>query len=126
MTTIQAQIGIQKYKTILKGTSTTFLADEPEDLGGKNMGPNPNELLAASLGACTAITIKMYADRKEWPLTEVEVGVTVDFKSEPGITRFKKDVQLKGDLTDDQKIRLYAIGSRCPIHKALQQTIVVE
>lgn len=123
---VNAKTGIQNYKTVITGTSHTFLADEPTDLGGADLGPNPNEFLAASLASCTTITVRMYADRKKWPLEEVEVTVEVDYKTEPGITRFKKDIILKGDLTEDQKLKLYMIAGKCPVNKALQQNIIIE
>lgn len=126
MAKVNAKTGAQNYKTVITGTSHTFLADEPADLGGKDLGPNPNEFLAASLASCITITVRMYADRKKWPLDEVEVSVEVDYKTEPGITRFKKDIILKGDLTEDQKLKLYIIAGKCPVNKALQQTIIME
>ncbi len=126
MANVKATIHNQLYKTVIQGTSHTFLSDEPVEDGGQNLGPTPGEYLASALAACTTITIKMYAARKEWPLDEVEVNVAVDYKTEPGITRFKKEVLLKGNLTDEQKNRLYMIAGRCPINKALQQQIIME
>ncbi|HUH25384.1 MAG TPA: OsmC family protein [Flavobacterium sp.] len=126
MTKVKATIQNQNYKTILQTEKHTFLADEPQDLGGLDLGPTPEDYLAASLAACTSITVKMYANRKQWALDEVEVNVIIDTKSEPGITRFKKQIVFKGNLTDEQKQRLYVIANKCPINKALQQNIVVE
>ena len=126
MAKVKASSTHQNYKTILQTKTQTFLADEPEDLGGSNLGPAPEDFLAASLAACTTITLKMYAQRKEWALDEVTVNVTVDFKTNPGITLFKKDIFLRGNLTDEQKKRLYIIADKCPVNKALKQTIVME
>lgn len=126
MSQVKATIENQNYKTILQTERHTFLADEPQDLGGLDLGPTPEDYLAASLAACTTITVKMYANRKEWQLDEVEVHVTIDAKSEPGITRFKKQIVFKGNLTDEQKQRLYVIADKCPINKALQQNIIIE
>ncbi|HLW63568.1 MAG TPA: OsmC family protein [Flavobacterium sp.] len=126
MAKVKATITNQKYKTILQTNSHTFLSDEPKELGGQNLGPTPIDFLASALAACTTITLKMYASRKEWSLEEAEVTVEVDLKSEPGITRFKKNIVLKGNLTEEQKLKLFAIAERCPVNKALKQSIVME
>ncbi|HLV52003.1 MAG TPA: OsmC family protein [Flavobacterium sp.] len=126
MAKVKASSTNQNYKTILQTETQTFLADEPKEVGGQDLGPTPVDLLAASLAACTTITLKMYAGRKEWELEEVEVNVEVDFKTNPGVTIFKKDIFLKGNLTDEQKQRLYVIADKCPVNKALKQTIVME
>ena len=126
MAKVKATIQNQKYKTIFQTERHTFLADEPEDLGGQNTGPTPMELLAASLAGCSSITIKMYSDRKQWPLEEAEVHVEVDYNSEPGVTKFIKQITLKGDLTDEQKKRLLNIAEKCPVNKALKQKIILE
>ena len=68
----------------------------------------------------------MYADRKQWPLEEAEVHVEVDYNSEPGVTKFIKQITLKGDLTDEQKKRLLNIAEKCPVNKALKQKIILE
>lgn len=126
MAKVTATTGNIKYKTIIQGESHTFLADEPVDLGGQNSGPTPAEMLAAALASCTTITVQMYASRKEWPLEEVIVDVEVDYTSEPGTTLFKKEIEFRGALTEEQRTRLYVIAGKCPINKALQQKIVVE
>lgn len=126
MSKVKASIQNKKYKTIFQTERHTFLADEPEELGGQNAGPTPMELLAASLAGCASITMKMYADRKQWPLDEAEVHVKVDNTSESGITKFKKQIIIKGDLTDEQKKRLLNIADKCPVNKALQQKIIME
>lgn len=126
MSKIKASIQNQNYKTIFQTKHHTFLADEPKELGGQNLGPTPMELLAASLAGCTSITMKMYADRKQWTLDEAEVHVEVDNTSESGITKFKKQIIIKGDLTDEQKKRLLNIADKCPVNKALKQKIIIE
>jgi|SRR5690554_346922 len=126
MSKVKASIQNKKYITIFQTERHTFLADEPEELGGQNAGPTPMELLAASLAGCASITMKMYADRKQWPLDEAEVHVEVDNTSESGITKFKKQIIIKGDLTDEQKKRLLNIADKCPVNKALQQKIIME
>ncbi len=126
MIKVNASISTNKYKTILQSEHTTFLADEPEDLGGTNLGPKPTEMLAGALAGCVAITVRMYADRKEWPLEDVKVEVEFDTESQPGTTIFRKKIEFVGNLTDEQKQRLYMIAGKCPVNKALQQPIVIE
>lgn len=126
MAKVKATTRNQNYKTILQTGTHTFLADEPAEVGGQDLGPTPVDFLASALAACTTITLKMYAGRKGWGLESAEVNVEVDLKSEPGITRFKKDVLLKGNLTEEQKLRLFAIAEKCPVNKALKQNIVIE
>jgi putative redox protein len=96
-----------------------LIVDEPEDNGGGDQGPTPTELLAASLASCTAITIEMYADRKDWDLGDVEV--TADFTEASADTpaKFKVDIKSPAELTDEQRERILVIAHKCPVHRAL-------
>ena len=110
-----------------------ILADEPEAYGGTDAGLTPYQLLSAGLGACTSMTIRMYARRKKWPLTHVSVDVTHDkihaadcehCRTQDGkIDRLSRHITLEGDLTDDQKTRLFEIADRCPVHRTLESEI---
>lgn len=126
MEKVHAKIGVEKYKTTIEGKSLTFIADQAESEGGMNLGPSPKVLLAGSLAGCVAMTVRMYADRSNWPLEEVFVDVEIDTETTPGTTIFKKKVEFKGDLTDEQLKRLHLIAQKCPINKILQNPIVVE
>ena len=105
------------------------IADEPEKVGGKNFGPTPYEFVSAGLSACTAMTIQMYAKRKEWDVAHVEVHTTynrehaADCKNceddKTKIDTFKRRISFKGDLDDKQKKRLLQIADKCPVHKTL-------
>ena len=99
-----------------------FLADEPVEMGGLGSGPTPYDLLCAALGACTAMTVRMYARRKEWPLRRVRVCVGhARTKEEDPPDGFLREVALEGDLTDEQRSRLMEIAERCPVHASLKQ-----
>lgn len=95
-----------------------WLADEPEDLGGADEGPAPMEMLLAGLGACTSMTLRMYAKRKEWSLEKV----TVDLQHHQGKgadERIERHIKLEGDLTDEQRERLLEIANKCPVHRTM-------
>lgn len=126
MEKIKAHIGLDKYKTTLSTENLEFISDQPESEGGTNLGPKPKELLAGALASCIAMTVRMYADRSNWPLDEVLVDVEVDTETNPGTTIFTKHVEFKGDLTEEQLKRLHIISKKCPIYKLLQQPIVME
>ncbi len=99
-------------------------ADEPEGLGGKDTGPAPYELVLSGLGACTAMTIRMYASRKKLPLERVEVRLRHVQRATAGKElrdRFERIITLIGDLTDDQRQSLLQIAEKCPVSRTLQQ-----
>ena len=97
-----------------------LLADEPLDQGGNDEAPTPQELLAASLAACTAITIEMYAERKGWELEKVAVDCEYEQADRGSPTEFKITLRLAGDLSEQQLERLQQIGAKCPVHRTLE------
>jgi putative redox protein len=101
-------------------TGHTLVLDEPRDAGGADEGPSPTRALAASLAACTAITVEMYADRKGWELGSLEVEVEMGLDG-PVPTSFDVTLRLASDLDDEQLERLRRIAARCPVHRALAQ-----
>jgi putative redox protein len=118
------------YTNRVRTNRHELLADEPADVGGKDAGPAPFELLLASLGACTSMTVRMYADRKEWPLERLTVDLTHarEKTDEPGVhlERFTRDIRIEGDLDDEQRARLIEIAERCPVHRALHNPKEIE
>jgi putative redox protein len=113
---------------VQSGPHHHLLADEPKSYGGTDHGLTPYGLLAAGLGACTSMTIRMYARREEWPLTGISVDVSHDKvhaqDAEPGsdtkIDRFDRVIDLQGDLDEDQCARLLSIADKCPVHRTLE------
>jgi putative redox protein len=104
----------------------TVTADEPKDNGGDDSGPSPQELLAASLASCTAITIEMYANRKGWDVGEIAVNVDYEPAQRGSPTRFRMEVELPKELPEDQRERLMQIGATCPVHRTLEGEVMFE
>ena len=104
----------------------TLVADEPKDEGGEDSGPSPQELLAASLASCTAITIEMYAKRKGWEVGEVSVHVKYEPAQRGSPTRFRMTVDLPKELPENQRERLMQIGAKCPVHRVLEGEVMFE
>jgi putative redox protein len=102
-----------------------LIIDEPEDKGGTDRGPIPAELLAASLGSCTAITMEMYAARKEWGLGTVEVAVDFTEATVDDPPTFDVRITLGAQLSEENRDRLLTIAGKCPVHKALKDQDVV-
>jgi putative redox protein len=100
--------------------------DEPKDHGGDDAGPSPQELLAASLASCTAITIEMYAARKGWDVGDISVDVRYEAAQRGSPTRFTMAVELPKELSEDQRERLMQIAAKCPVHRALEGEVMFE
>ena len=127
--TVMVNSGNGRYAQNISVGSHLLQADEPRDSGGNDVGPNPYELLLSALGACTGMTLCMYAERKQWPLRGVQVRlahsnihaedcVVCDTK-QGALDKIEAEISLIGDLSEDQRQRLMEIADRCPIHRTL-------
>ncbi len=112
-----ASIASALYQVTLRNGRHEMKADEPMDLGGGDTGPTPDALLEAALASCTAITLRMYANRKNWSLSSINVLVNLERKE--GKTFFTRAIDLQGELDQTQKNRLLEIAKACPVSKTL-------
>ena len=123
---VTATIAATPYTvTLTDGRGHQWLGDEPRESKGSDSGPTPTELLLSSLGACTAITLKMYAAHKGWPLEDVQVQLRFNPNGAPsgGANEIERHVRVSGELTAQQYERLLSVANACPIHKALSGEI---
>lgn len=122
-------IGRTNYRTEITAAGHSLLADEPRALGGGDTGPGPYELLLSAVGSCKAITLRMYADHKGWPLERVILSLRHDRRHaedcedcddpKARLDHIDVEIQLVGDLDDAQRARLAEIADRCPVHRTI-------
>jgi putative redox protein len=101
-------------------------ADEPKDQGGEDDGPSPQELLAASLASCTAITMEMYAQRKGWDVGDMSVDVNYEPAQRGSPTRFELVIRMPKELPEEQRQRLMQIAAKCPVHRTLEGEVMFD
>ncbi|TBW28948.1 bifunctional alpha/beta hydrolase/OsmC family protein [Gramella sp. KN1008] len=126
---VMANLGAEGYTTQMIAGKHNFVADEPESMGGNDLGPNPYELVSSGLAACTSMTIQMYARRKKWKVENVETHVSYSKKHSKDcencekdssrIDHFEREISLKGPLEESQVDRLMEIANKCPVHRTL-------
>ena len=116
----------EKFAHDVKVRKHRLTADEPEDEGGDDMGPSPQELLAASLASCTAITIEMYAKRKKWNIDGLEVDCDYTPAERGCPTNFKLIMRMPAHLSEEQVERLQVIAAKCPVHRTLEGEVMFE
>jgi putative redox protein len=121
------QIGKENYRTEIRGDGHVIIADEPIELGGANSGMNPVLLFLASLGSCTAITLKMYAQRKKWKVDTITVNLSMNVvKSDLQQTSYiNRHIQITGDISEKERNRLLEIADQCPLHKIMINPIQI-
>lgn len=113
-----------RYANDVKTSRHHLYVDEPASYGSSDIGPTPFEYLAAALGGCTTITLRMYSERKKWPVDHIAVDVKT--RREDGRQIFVRELTLIGDLDDAQRARLVEIANKCPVHKVLMQGAEIE
>ena len=117
------------YAQLIKARVHEWAAGEPRDIGGTDNGPTPYELLLSALGACTSITLEMYAARKGWPLAKVHVTLEHSKEERAGenggkpVDMIDRIVRLEGPLDDEQRMKLIEIAEKCPVHRTLTNQI---
>ena len=117
---------ISGFRHIVKVRQHRLNCDEPVDAGGDDAAPSPQELLAASLASCTAVTIEMYAARKNWDLGHVEVECEYVPAERGCPTRFTLTLRLPSHLSDEQVQRLKVIATKCPVHRTLDGEVMFD
>ncbi|MFO7799505.1 MAG: OsmC family protein [Rhodohalobacter sp.] len=133
---VHLHLGNENYKTVMTAGRHELISDEPKSAGGQDTGPDPYDYLLMSLGSCTVITLKMYADRKNWPLEDIYVEMlhhkshAEDCKDcddpKAKIDKIEKAIIIKGDLTEKQLQRLMEISKKCPVHRTLLNDIDID
>ncbi|SDX90192.1 OsmC family protein [Hymenobacter psychrophilus] len=131
--TVLVKVGPEALTADVQAGRHTWLVDEPVSVGGHDRGPTPYDLLLSALGACTAITLRLYASRKQWPLEGVEVRLRhgrvhaqdCEQCEEAGqlLEQVDKELRLLGPLTPEQRQRLETVSSKCPVQKTLQASL---
>jgi putative redox protein len=132
---VVTESGARPYGQRITAGGHQLVADEPAAIGGADSGPTPYDLLLAGLGACTAITVRMYADRKGWPLRQTTVRLRhrrihandcAECETRTGqLDQIERELQFEGELTDEQRTRLLDIAERCPVHRTLHSEVRV-
>jgi putative redox protein len=133
---VSAHVGPTGFRAELLARGHALVADEPVSLGGTDAGPTPYEILLSALGSCTAMTLRMYADRKSYPLESVTVQLRSARAHEPdcencatekvGISRVERRIELAGPITDEQRERLLQVADRCPVKQTLERGFKIE
>ena len=114
---IQAKINTESHE---------FIVDEPKALGGDNLGPTPEDLLASALAACTAITIRMYVNHKKISINDIQVEVNLEYVKEEKITSFERKIRIDGEYDEAILKRLTSVANACPVHKMLSATVLIK
>ena len=131
--TVTVETANGKFQQKVSAGNHDLLADEPVSFGGTDTGPTPYDYLLTALGSCTSMTIKMYADRKKWPLESVHIELEHSREhvedcskcsnDENRIDVIDRSITLRGDLSDDQRAKLMEIADKCPVHRTLENRI---
>ncbi|MDX9706376.1 MAG: OsmC family protein [Azospira sp.] len=125
---VVAENGLGRYQQSVRAGTHLLVADEPAGMGGADAGPAPYDYLLTALGACTSMTLRMYAERKELPLKKVTVTLgheKVEIEGRGRIDRITRHIALDGELTPEQRERMLEIANRCPVHRTLSGNLEI-
>lgn len=123
---VNAKIGVEKYKITVQWRNGSFITDEPESSGGKDLGPDPYTLLLSSLASCTLATLRMYIDRKQWNIPEIKVELNMfQDRSERLLTTIERKISFDEQVQEEQKEKLLLIAGKCPVSQLLENQIVI-
>ena len=126
MASVTATIKQELYRIEIESPSgNVVISDEPLEMGGKDLGFSPTELLASSLAACTSATLRMYADQKGWDLQEVKLEIDLNRDEKANKTVINRKMELFGNLDEKQRERLFKVANACPVHKILTNAIEI-
>jgi len=125
---VVAENGKGRYQQAVTVGQHQLIADEPLEVGGGDAGPEPFDYVMAGLGACTSMTLRMYAERREIALTHVSVSLSHEKVTIEGVSRdrIERTITLEGSLTEEQRQRLLEIANKCPVHRALSQSLIID
>lgn len=123
---IEGQIGTQKYLCTIFWRNGKLVMDEPESVGGRDLGPDPFSTFLASLAGCTLSTLRMYIDRKEWDIPEIKISLNLSQETEPALkTTIYRSISFTENISEEQKERLLNIAEKCPVSKLLKGNITI-
>jgi len=123
---VEGKIGTQKYLCTIFWRNGQLLMDEPESIGGNDLGPDPFSTFLASLAGCTLSTLRMYIDRKGWNIPEIKIALHLTQQADPNLaTTITKTISFSGEVNEQQKERLLVIADKCPISKLLKGNITL-
>ena len=123
---VEGTIGTQKYLCTISWRNGTLLMNEPENVGGENIGPDPFSTFLASLAGCTLSTLRMYIDRKGWDIPEINISLNLAQELNPDLeTSISRSITFPNNISDEQRERLLLIAEKCPISKILKNKITI-
>jgi len=123
---IEGSIGTQKYLCTISWRNGTLLMDEPENVGGQNIGPDPFSTFLASLAGCTLSTLRMYIDRKGWDIPEIHISLNLTQENNGELeTTISREISFSNEVDEEIKNRLLLIAEKCPISKILKNKILI-
>lgn len=123
---VTGKIGSQKYLCTISWRNGTFIMDEPENIEGKDLGPDPYSTLLASLAGCTLSTMRMYIDRKGWDIPEINISLNLSQENDTeATTTISRTISFSKDISQEIKVRLLNVAEKCPVSKILKNKVLI-